>query len=133
MLTREREISEERASTSNLRRELSRVRRDFIVSTSNRCEQQSALIGSRRKGKRVAHAWTPGSGQSSGLSRLEQIALQGARDVVSWDDVFITKVKAGLPTKANGQHSTDLIESDGGRQSCRQAQGAPTRSGSSGS
>lgn len=126
VLTREGEICDERASTSNLRRELSRVRKEFIVSTSNRSEQQSALIGGHRKGKRAANSWTPRRGQNLGLS-LEQSALQGARDMVSWDDVFMTKVNADSPTKANGRHNTGVIGSSGGRQACQQARGTQER------
>lgn len=115
LLTREGEISVERTSTSNLRRELSRVRRDFILSTTNRSEQQSALLGGRRKnytsGQRVrasgnsndgsiggdratgmVSASTDASGR--GVSRLEASVLQEPRGGVSWDDVFVSKVDA---------------------------------------
>eukprot|EP00903_Cladosiphon_okamuranus_P017454 g16076.t2 len=37
----------------------------------------------------------------------------------------LSRVKADLRTKANGRHSTGLMESSGGRQACRQAPGAP--------
>lgn len=43
-------MSDGRATTSNLRRELSRVRSEFIMSTSNRSEQHSALLGGHRGG-----------------------------------------------------------------------------------
>lgn len=46
--------------------------------------------------------------------------------MVSWDDVFMAKIEANLPTKAS---STGLIEISGGRQACRRSQGAPKRSG----
>lgn len=121
LLTREGEISVGRTSSSNLRRELSRVRRDFILSTTNRSEQQSALLGGRRKnftsGQRVRasrssndgsiggdrstnNAWDTGMGSAStdatgrGVSRLEASVLQEPRGGVSWDDVFISKVEA---------------------------------------
>lgn len=140
ILTREGEISVERTSTSNLRRELSRVRRDFIVSTSNRSEQQSALLGSRRKGNssqtrhcadgdRPTNAWTPGvlpqsSGSRNELSRVEQSALQGARDMVSWNDVFMTKVEVDPSTNANGRRSSGFNKENSrvsGKQAYRQA------------
>lgn len=141
----------ERTSTSNLRRELSRVRRDFIVSTSNRSEQQRALLGSRNKGNssqkrhstdgdRQTNAWTPGvlpqsNGSRHELSRVEQIALQGARDAVSWNDVFMTNVKADPSTNANGDRSSGFNEANdraSDKQACRQAPqsslpGAPGR------
>lgn len=111
----------ERTSTSNLRRELSRVRRDFIISTTNRSEQQSALLGGRRKnptsGQRVrvsrssndgsisgerstSNAWgtgmvsAPTDASGRGVSRLEASILQEPRGGVSWDDVFMSKVDA---------------------------------------
>lgn len=112
----------ERTSTSNLRRELSRVRRDFIVSTTNRSEQQSALLGGRRKastsGQRVRasrsnndggiiggdrqanNAWATGmfsaSTDASGrdVSRLGAIVLQEPRGGVSWDGMFVSKIDA---------------------------------------
>lgn len=49
--------------------------------------------------------------------------------MVSWDDVFM----ADLPANASGRNSTGFIESSGGRQARRQAQGAPKRSGIFGS
>lgn len=126
LLTREAEISVERTSTSNLRSELSRVRRDFIVSTSNRSEQQRALLGSRKKGMsrqlrycvdedEQTKAWTPGvlpqsSGSRNGLSRVEESALQIPRDIVSWNDVFMTKVKADTLPNANGRRSNAFNE-----------------------
>lgn len=130
----------ERTSTSNLRRELSRVRRDFIVSTSNRSEQQSALLGSRKKGNssqkwdcgdgdRLAKAWTPGvlphsSGGRNELSRVENIALQGAREMVSLNDVFMTKIKADTATNENGHRGSGINETTtqvSEKQACRQA------------
>lgn len=151
LLTREGEISVERTSTSNLRRELSRVRRDFIVSTSNRSAQQSALLGSRKKGNssqiwhcadgdRLPKAWTPGvlphsSGGLNELSRVEHIALQGAREMVSLNDVFMTKTKADTSTNENGRRGSgfnDATTQVTGKQACRQAPqssppGAPGR------
>lgn len=49
--------------------------------------------------------------------------------MISWDDVFMTKVKGDSPTKTNERHSTGLIESSVGKQAYRQAQGAQKRSG----
>lgn len=107
----------ERTSTSNLKRELSRVRREFIVSTSNRSEQQSALLGSRKKGNRSANAWTRGS--EKGLTRLEHCALQETRDMVSWDDVFMTKVQS--KAKASAYPSANDLNGDGGKKNFRPA------------
>lgn len=49
--------------------------------------------------------------------------------MVSWDDLFMTKVKADLPMEANERHRTGLAKVSGGKQAYRQAQGAPKRSG----
>lgn len=55
--------------------------------------------------------------------------------MVSWDDVFMSKVKEDSPTKVSERHSAGLGESSEGlpargarKQACRQAQGAPMRS-----
>lgn len=115
LLAKEGEIDVERTSTSNLKRELSRVRRDFIVSTSNRSEQHSALLGGRKKENRSANTWTRGKEQ--GLSRVEQSALQGSREMVSWDDFFMTKVQPKV--EATPSLSGDDLNGRGAKQNFR--------------
>lgn len=138
LLTREGEIFAEKTSSSNLARELSRVRRDFIVSTSNRSEQQSALLGGRTKGSaerrlRARHgsvgggstsAWALGMSASTtksskqALSRLESSAFEQAREGASCDDVFLSKVNASSKAPRRNGHGLNnggMVNESGNR------------------
>ncbi|CAM9471826.1 unnamed protein product, partial [Hapterophycus canaliculatus] len=93
LLSQEGQISVERANTSNLRLELSRLRRDFIVSTPNRSEQQRTLTGScTRRNSRRRQRLALRNHDKHALSCLEEHALEQARGKVSWDDVYMTRV-----------------------------------------
>lgn len=120
LLAREGEISTGRSTATDLRRELSRVRREFIMSTSNRSEQQSALLGSRRKGI-SSQRWRHPDGDSStkeltaggghDLSRKENSrALQKTR--VSWDNAFMTKADQSTETTSDHPSSSGLNKSN---------------------
>lgn len=120
LLAREGEISTGRSTATDLRRELSRVRRAFIMSTSNRSEQQSALLGSRRKGMSSQRRRHPDGDSSTkeliaggghDLSRKENShALQKAR--VSWDNVFMTKADQSTETTSDHRNSNGLNKSN---------------------
>ncbi|CAB1106104.1 unnamed protein product [Ectocarpus sp. CCAP 1310/34] len=119
-LKQEGEISTGRSTATDLRRELSRVRREFIMSTSNRSEQQSALLGSRRKGissQRRRHPDRDSStkelvaGGGHDLCRKENSrALQKAR--VSWDNVFMTKEDQSAETVSDHRSNSGLNKSN---------------------
>ncbi|CAN0242661.1 unnamed protein product [Ectocarpus sp. 12 AP-2014] len=120
LLAREGEISRGRSTATDLRRELSRVRREFIMSTSNRSEQQSALLGSRRKGissQRGCHPDRDSStkelvaGGGHDLCRKENSrALQKAR--ISRDNVFMTKADQSAETVSDHRSSGGLNKSN---------------------
>ncbi|CBJ32559.1 expressed unknown protein [Ectocarpus siliculosus] len=120
LLAREGEISTGCSTATDLRRELSRVRREFIMSTSNRSEQQSALLGSRRRGissQRRRHPDRDSStkeliaGGGHDLCRKENSrALQKAR--VSWDNVFMTKADQSAETVSDHRNSSGLNKSN---------------------
>lgn len=131
-----------------MRRELSRVRRDFITSISNRTEQQNALLGGRKKGKSgeglrgsggsarsFSMPTASADGGSTQLSRLESsaLSLDEARERVSWDGVFMSKVDSS----ANMILHRGEMSRRGNTRECRQAaqstsQGTSRREASSG-
>ncbi|CAM9454717.1 unnamed protein product, partial [Ectocarpus sp. 13 AM-2016] len=88
-------------------------------STSNRSEQQSALLGSRRKGISSQRRRYPDrdsstkeliAGGGHDLSRIEKSrALQKAR--VSWDNVFMTKADQSAETVSDHRSSSGLNKS----------------------
>ncbi|CAM9531880.1 unnamed protein product [Ectocarpus sp. 4 AP-2014] len=120
LLAREGEISTGRSTATDLRRELSRVRREFIMSTSNQSEQQSALLGSRRKGISSQRRRYPDrdsstkeliAGGGHDLSRKEKSrAMQKAH--VSWDNVFMTKADQSAETVGDHCSSNGLNKSN---------------------
>ena len=158
-----------------MRRELSRVRRDYIVSTHNRSEQHNALLGGRKKNgtnpansgvrrraslirdlsassgssacapARIVSASTDKSSvpggtkiaapstdrkckQQQALSGLESCTLQEAREMVSLDDAFFSKIKmadASSPNPLRMGDSTSVLDGNNHEMSIERAHHAP--------